>query len=154
MEISLSHTFASNGDGCIPSLRRLNLIMSFFGLFLPLFTCFLALRCIVNRGDFIPCSLFNVCITWLIVSICSWGGIILCYEHFWLTMTLVMFQRTTEWCGTSTNVNLQFGYWFTKSVNCLNRFVITAIASLVSVNAKDMYTLLSFVVKLQIPSQI
>jgi hypothetical protein len=36
---------------------------SFVGLFLPLFTFFLALRCTVKRGDLTPCSLFNVCIT-------------------------------------------------------------------------------------------
>ena len=127
--------------------------MSFVGLILPLFTCFLAEMYSQERG---PHPLLSIQCMYNLVDRLNlfMGGIILCYEHFWLTMTLVMFQRTTEWCGTSTNVNLQFGYWFTKSVNCLNRFVITAIASLVSVNAKDMYTLLSFVVKLQIPSQI
>jgi hypothetical protein len=50
------------------------------------------------------------------------------------------------------NVNLQFGYWFTKSINCLNRFVITAMASLVSVNAKDMYTLLKDIINFNLLS--
>jgi hypothetical protein len=39
---------------------------------LPLFTCFLALRCTVKRGDLTSCFLFNVCIAWLMASICSW----------------------------------------------------------------------------------